>query len=76
MENKLSVSHINLIGILVMRGMPLKRAIKEINLYTIKRLNLPVLKTEFASVMKKQGTKTSTDTFTSIIKEKYPNLLF
>jgi ParB/RepB/Spo0J family partition protein len=76
MELKLSTSHINLIGILVMRGMPIRRAIKEIDLYEIKRLNLPVLKTEMVSVMKKQGTQTSMDTFTSIIREKYPNLLF
>lgn len=76
MKNKFSISHINLIGTLMLRGMPLKRAIKECDLYEVKRLNFPVLKTEFASVMRERKTSTSTDTFTSIIKERYPNLLF
>ena len=75
-NRKLTLSQIALIGLLVNSGMPLKIALKEINLYTIARLNFIVLKTELGSVQKKEGILGKQALFDHIIKKSYPNLVY
>jgi len=75
-EEKLTVSHINLIGLLVNSGMPLQRAIKELDLYDIARLNFILLRTELASVQKKEQVYGKRELFNTIIKKSYPNLVY
>lgn len=75
-DKKLTVSHINLIGLLVNSGMPLKRALKELDLYDIARLNFILLRTELASVQKKEKVFGKRELFNTIIKKSYPNLVY
>ena len=57
-------------------GMPLKQALKDVDLYQIIRINLPALKTELASVRKREGIYAKGELFIKIIKNSYPNLLY
>lgn len=75
-EEKLTVAHINLIGLLVDGGMPLKQAIKNLDLYEIARLNFILLKSELGWVRKKEGISGKKELFDNIIKKSYPNLIF
>ena len=75
-DNKLTVAHINLIGLLADSGMPVKKAIKELDLYEIARLNFILLRTEMASVKKKEGIFGKRELFNHIIKKEYPNLVY
>lgn len=74
-EDKITVSQLNLIGWMCMYGYPFKKAMKDYKLYTIMRVNLIALKTELASVMKKEKTGTKNEFVNKIVGEKYPNLL-
>lgn len=76
LEEKLTIGQVNLIGKLYTSGMPFKLALKEVKNYTILRVDLPALKTELASVQKKEGIFTKNDLICKIIREKYPNLIY
>lgn len=76
MDNKLTVSHINLLGLLINTGMPIKKAIKELDLYVISRLNFISLKTELANVQKKEGIFGKRELFNHLLKKTYPNLVY
>ena len=75
-DQKLTVSHINLLGLLMNAGMSVKKALEELNLYEIARLNFILLKTELAEVQKKENISYKRELFNKIIKDKYPNLVF
>lgn len=75
-EEKLSVSHINLLGLLINAGMPLKKAIKELDCYEIVRISFVVLKTELASAQKKEGIFSKKALFENIMRKVYPNLVY
>jgi ParB/RepB/Spo0J family partition protein len=74
-EEKITVAQVNLIGQLVQARMPFKKALQNVNDYTICRVDCPVLKTELASAMKKADTRTKTDFFKQCINKAYPNLI-
>lgn len=75
-DKKLTLSQIALIGKLFTGGMPLKMALKEVNLYTIARVNFVLLKTELSSVQKKEQTDGKQALFNKILRRVYPNLLY
>ena len=75
-ENLLSISQIALLGRLFSAGMPFKKAIKEIDIYTVMRIDLIAMKTELASVMKKEGISGKNALIIKIVKDRYPNLLY
>lgn len=72
----ITVSQLGLIGRLYSAGMPFKKAIKEVDSYTIMRIDIIALRTELASVMKKEGIKGKNDLINRIVREKYPNLVY
>lgn len=75
-EEKLTINHINLIQLMVNSGMSMSQAIKEVDLYTIARLNFVVLKTELASIQRKENISTKQGLFNKLVRDAYPNLIF
>ena len=75
-EEKLTTSQIVVIGRLVQAGMPLKKAVKEVDTYKVCRLDVPVVKNELKSLMKKAGSVETSTFLRDAIREKYPGLVF
>jgi len=75
-SEKLTVSQIALIGRLVNLGMSFKNSLKEINLYTIMRINVPVLKSELTAIMRTEKVSTKQDLCIKTFRKVYPNLIF
>lgn len=75
MDKKLTINHINLLAVMMARGMTVKKALKEIDLYEIARLNFVVLKTELADVRLKEKIISKQALFNNLIKKVYPNLV-
>lgn len=75
-ERKLTINHVNLIGLLFDSGMPLKEALKQVHIYTIARLDFVVLKTELAVIQNKLGIFGKQAVFNEIIKKVYPHLIY
>jgi len=74
-SEKLTVGQIRLIGRLMNSGMLFKKALKEIKLYTIMRMDIPVLKTELSSAMRKENMHTKIEFCIKIFNKVYPNLV-
>jgi len=75
-KNNLTVAEINLIGHLNLSGMPLHKAIKENDNYSISRCNFIVLKTELEAALKKEGVTTKSALFEKLVRRSYPNLIY
>jgi len=75
-SEKLTVSQIALVGRLMSGGMSFKCALKELNLYTVTRISLPMLKEELKNAMKIENVITKTDFCRKIFLKAYPNLVF
>jgi len=75
-DEKLTISHIRLIELLINAGMPFKKAIKEVDSYEIARLNFVLLRTELANVQKKEQIFAKQSLMNHIIKKSYPNLVY
>lgn len=75
-EKKLTIHQIYLIGQLFSSGMPLKKVLKEIDYYHVSQVKFITLKTEFASVQKKEGVTGREALFNKIVKKVYPNLVY
>ncbi len=75
-KDKLSITQINLISILKGKGMSLKEALKEVDLYEVSRLTFISLKTELSEAQKKEKIFGKQAFFSKIVKDKYDNLIF
>lgn len=75
-EEMWGISKIALIGQLYTQGIPLKKAISLSRDYRQGRINLLFLKTELATILKKEGIRGANELIIKLIKEKYPNLLY
>jgi len=56
--------------------MSFKNSLKEINLYTIMRINVPVLKSELTAIMRTEKVSTKQDLCIKTFRKVYPNLIF
>lgn len=75
LKDNLNIPSIALIGKLYSAGMPFKKALNDLDLYSFLRLDLPVLKTELFAIMKKKKINGKYELMKEIIRENYPNLL-
>ncbi len=75
-EKKLTTAQIRLIGLITMRGVSFRQALKQVENYRVIRLDLVALKTELGSVFKKEKINNQVELFSKIIRREYPNLLF
>lgn len=75
-NDKLTLAHIRLLELLINAGVPFKKALKDVDLYQIARLNFICLKTELASVQKKEQIFGKQQLFNTILKRAYPNLVY
>ena len=75
-DDCLTIGQINLLMYMLLMNIPLRKAYKNLDNYSILRVNFITLKTELDRVMSIEGIRIRSGLMNKIIKDKYPNLIY